>query len=76
MERQPQCSRQRTLQREGISLPKFTVGVCRAARPPTITHRGWDTRPAQASSRDKAPRPASHQPQQIFLILRTIKPTS
>lgn len=32
--------------------------------------------PAPSSKRDKASRPASHQPQQIFLILRTVTPTT
>lgn len=76
MERQPLSSWQHMLKWDGISLHGFTVRLCRVAEPPTITHHGWDTRPAWSSDGDKALRPASHQPQQIFVILRTIKPTS
>jgi len=68
--------RQRSLTRVGISSHGLTVGLCRAARPPTLTPRSRGARPARSNGKAEALGPASHQPQQIFLLLRIIKPTS
>ena len=61
MERQPRSSRQRTLERDSISLHGFTVGLCRAAGPLTLTYRGQDARPCTVQRRRQGPK-ASEPP--------------